>query len=289
MKLKFYSLVAFSTATALMLLNIKPATSNQAQFVPGRSGDTKTNLTCATSGCHSNLGAAQNGDAIFDIRFSNTNVTSSTLYVPGQQYTTAVLIKTPTLSANQRYGFSLSALTASKTNGGTITVTDAVNTGKSTFQSVDYIGHLNAKNNIKSWAFKWTAPPASAGPITFYATVNLANGNGNEAGDSIYSRAITINPDGSVGVNEVSSIAGLQIYPNPVSNYLNISYSLMENARVAAELVAMDGKLVKSFDATELTTGNHTAKFDVQDIPAGSYLLRVNANGKSVVKHVFKI
>jgi hypothetical protein len=288
MKLKFYSLVAFSAATAFMMLSIRPASSNQLQFVPGRSGDPKTNLTCSTTGCHQNLGAAQDGAAIFDLRFSNTNVTSSTLYVPGQQYTAAILIKTPT-NATQKYGFSLSALTASNSNAGIIDRTNSTNTDTVSFNGVRYIGHVDAKNNIKSWAFRWTAPAASAGPVTFYATVNLANGNGNETGDTIYKRVITINPDGSVGMKEVSAIEGLQLYPNPVSSSLNISYSLMENARVEAALVSVEGKLVKSFDAEEKSTGNHTAVYNVQEIPAGNYLLRINANGKSVVKHVFKI
>ncbi len=51
----------------------------------------------------------------------------------------------------------------------------------------------------KSWTVEWTAPDDPAGDVTFYASLNAANGNGSTSGDQIYLGSLTVGEVGSGG------------------------------------------------------------------------------------------
>ena len=69
-------------------------------------------------------------------------------------------------------------------------------------------------------------------------------------------------------------LANLSIYPNPVSDKLNINYK--ENI---SNLTVYDlsGRSVKS-----LTTNNSNNSIDVSDLKSGTYLLRIETENKNV-------
>ena len=46
-----------------------------------------------------------------------------------------------------------------------------------------------------SWTFEWIAPSQGTGEITFYASMNAANGDGTTFGDIIYHSTMTILED----------------------------------------------------------------------------------------------
>ncbi len=122
-------------------------------------------------------------------------------YVPGQSY----LITVSHANADQtriRWGFELTALNDSDEKGGTLETLDnltRLREGQGPFPARQYIEHTSTgtflgQHNGASWNFKWTAPPADAGPITFYVAGNEANGDGNSSGDNIYSTFATVIP-----------------------------------------------------------------------------------------------
>lgn len=56
-------------------------------------------------------------------------------------------------------------------------------------------GTRNGTASGVDFEFDWTAPPAGAGPVAFYAAGNAANGNGNNQGDYIYTSSLTVSEE----------------------------------------------------------------------------------------------
>jgi len=113
-------------------------------------------------------------------------------YTPGQSVPVAVTTVHPD---GFLYGFELTALDATGAQAGTITLTDAAHTqlrtGTVGGNSRSYIEHtydgaFPVEFNQRKWTFTWVAPQTDAGPVTFYAAGNGANGDGESTGDYIY-------------------------------------------------------------------------------------------------------
>jgi len=64
-------------------------------------------------------------------------------------------------------------------------------------------GTITVVDGGPGWVLNWTAPSDSVESVTFYATFNAANGNGNFLGDSIFAKTVT------VPVPEPGATAGL--------------------------------------------------------------------------------
>lgn len=146
---------------------------SQRTGAPGDAG------TCNTSGCHS--GSSTNGGSG---QLLLTGLPAS--YTPGQSITGLQLtLQDPTAS---RWGFQLVAKTAQGAVAGTLV---PENTSFAQTNSEGYLGHISggtfsATTSEASWTFRWTAPAAGAGTVTFYAAGNAANNNGSSSGDKIY-------------------------------------------------------------------------------------------------------
>ena len=55
-------------------------------------------------------------------------------------------------------------------------------------------GSRNGTRGGATFEFDWTPPSSNAGPVTFYAAGNAANGNGANTGDFIYTSSVQLNP-----------------------------------------------------------------------------------------------
>ncbi|WP_067147308.1 T9SS type A sorting domain-containing protein [Pseudotamlana agarivorans] len=87
-----------------------------------------------------------------------------------------------------------------------------------------------------------------------------------------YTVTWTLNYD-TLGLTDIESGTqkfSLSFYPNPVSDYLNISYENNNQQPLRLELVGMDGKLIKSMNLSPLTD----QKIDLSFLSTGVYLVR---------------
>lgn len=138
--------------------------------------------TC--TGCHS-------GTAQLVTGWITTNI-PTTGYTPGQTYTITV---TGTHTGVVKFGFELTAENATGTKVGTFVITNStqtklVNQNKAVTHTA---AGTTPSGNTKSWSVNWTAPNPGVGPVTFYAALNAANGNGTTSGDVIYRTLTTVN------------------------------------------------------------------------------------------------
>ncbi len=76
--------------------------------------------------------------------------------------------------------------------------------------------------------------------------------------------------DGLISYIPTNKISGLQIYPNPVSDVLHVSF---QNGDVQSlELYSLSGVMMKSIEKSEM---------DVATVPAGTYILKIVVNNKT--------
>jgi hypothetical protein len=108
------------------------------------------------------------------------------------------------------------------------------------------------------------------------------------AGNNYYRIAI-INNDGSFEYSNTILLKNdakrlIHIYPNPVTDMLNISITTSTAEKYNYSVFDISGKLIinRYFDATE---GTQTIKLPLNNIAAGTYLVKVSdAKGNIVAK-----
>jgi uncharacterized protein (TIGR03437 family) len=148
-----------------------------------------------------------------------------TVYTPEQIYNVTVTVTDP---AAKRWGFELTSIdkNGSSSTTGELTINDAVKTTKrsSTVSSQTryYISHYWANQNqpetdgsvpgktlSNSWSFNWTAPAATAGDITFYATGNAADNGVSPELDYIHTTSFIVKaPSGLTGLSSYVELRG---------------------------------------------------------------------------------
>ena len=57
--------------------------------------------------------------------------------------------------------------------------------------------------------------------------------------------------------NPISPSTQLKIYPNPVTSFTNISFSLPQCQKVSIQIFDMIGRLVKTLADAQMTAGTH--------------------------------
>jgi len=90
--------------------------------------------------------------------------------------------------------------------------------------------------------------------------------------------AILIDSDSSVGTNDLGSRFELEVYPNPVDDYVSIAIQSTISEIVTIKILSMDGKLVTS-NQMKINTNKSIKSLDLSGISAGIYTLVIESNG----------
>lgn len=285
----------YSTAFIAMLamvFNTNNVNSEISKPPVGSAGDPLTNKSCAQSGCHPGAGNEVTpgaNDLTINIGTSTptTPLNSSFSYDGGTTYNIAFLPNAFT----GRYGFQIIALDASNKMAGTFTVTNPATTAIRTVGSAPnqffYMGHLNA-TSTKNWVFKWNAPASSTGDVTFYYAYNTADNDNTANGDVIYKGSVTISANPS-SINDLSSKVGhLKVFPNPITSDFGLTFNATESMDLTAELYTLNGELVKNLMNENVSEGTFTRNFNISDLAAGVYMVKLTSGTASVTQKIFK-
>ncbi len=175
MKKAYSFLIVLAMPVTLLLFSYVSGSPGGKTGSPGDNGNTCTE-------CHG--GTAQ----------SQFMWISSTIpaegFTPGETYQ---ITATGTHPGVVKFGFELTAENNMGAKTGIFTITDATRTKLA--NGGHSVTHKSAgvtpAGNTNSWTMDWTAP--EAGPVTFYAAFNAANGNGNTGGDIIYTSSLMVN------------------------------------------------------------------------------------------------
>jgi hypothetical protein len=143
---------------------------------------------------------------------------------------------------------------------------------------------LDPVNNTANLAAIFNVQPNGSGVITFQAETGVNNNN--EFG-FYYLGAIEMTKTDSTLSSDSFSINGLvNIYPNPSSEYVNISLSLNQAARVKINLYDLTGKIVKTILDENKLAGSFIETWNRKNVSSGVYILEIDADGR---KHNSKL
>jgi len=98
--------------------------------------------------------------------------------------------------------------------------------------------------------------------------------------DTTYYTPLGIDP----GHGKPLSSCNINVYPNPVKDFVNISYTLESNGKPSVQVNDLMGRNVLNTTFGDQSKGNHTTKLDLHTLPAGTYILRVNNCFGKIVK-----
>ena len=86
----------------------------------------------------------------------------------------------------------------------------------------------------------------------------------------------------NVGINENELFGGVQIFPNPTNNLVNISLNGIDKANLT--LYTIDGKVV--YQANNVS--DEQTSINLRDNSKGIYFLKIDANNQNKVYKVIK-
>ncbi len=75
----------------------------------------------------------------------------------------------------------------------------------------------------------------------------------------------------STGISEATELSGINIFPNPASDKVEIAYTLKKTTPVALSVYDINGKLVKDIVRNTQIAGYHTFSLDVTKFATGVY------------------
>lgn len=190
----------------------------------------------------------------------------ATGYVKGTTYN---IVVTATGTGNK--GFELSP----QNNSGNILGTMIAGPESKLVGEGKYITHkLASEDNTMTWSFQWQAPSIGVGPVTFYAAVVIGQQN--------TKTTTLIAPQSTLGIGD-QEMTSTVIYPNPVVDRLNVSFSATGSELLTMEIFATSGKMISRLYQGTSSPGKQTMVFPI-NLEAGIYLLRIGMEGKTQVQ-----
>jgi|GEM_PF-897014 hypothetical protein len=259
----------------LYFTNIQTTFSHTAggTSISGCSGSTydEANNTGDCVGCHSsNKGY---------VSWITSNIPASGYY-PGATYTITCKGTCTTSGHNSSFGFECTPQNQSTGKVvGTLANITTSGTGATTIASSTWITHTSSSytgTDSNKWSFKWTAPTPGVGAVRFFATFNCGSGTSSSTG-WIYFDSTHFKQASTVGIAQVTdaNTNEISVYPNPIKDAFNVSYSLSEYKQVDINVYTIDGKQVGTLSSTEQTAGDHNQSLRMPSVAPGIYLIQV--------------
>jgi hypothetical protein len=227
-----------------------------------------------TSGCANHSGSPADGFACNRCHYggavspsvtiiSNPAFSAGNLYIPDQTYTLSVVGM-----GYSYYGFDLeilnsnSSVTNSVSDFGTMdnaTSDEFINLPSG---NIPYSDIMHTTPKMGAFTFTWKAPAAGIGYL--YCALLGVNNNGATSGDSYCETSFTLTPNLNAGIKEHNiNPFNLQTYPNPCSDFINISYTLTQDEHVKMEFVNDLGIHQISIYNENQEKGNHTLHYNL--------------------------
>lgn len=283
--MRYHPLLLIGGFAGMLLLTAGALDNNGKAGRTGAPGE----QTCR-DGCHSSY-ALNSGTGSINLTSSNMTYWE---YVPGVVYHMSVTVS---LASSNLFGVGVECLTASNTNAGTLTITDAASTQikNATVSGTsrrNVVHQLNggAGQGSKTFNFDWVAPATNVGNVTFYFAGNASNGQNNEAGDYIYTGTRVISPAAGVGMEEADwSTDDLVLAPNPMTDNISVSYSNEAGGPVDIALYDLNGHTVHTRHLEQQAPGRHTLMLTDLGLAQGTYMVYVNTPGKSFVQRLVSL
>ena len=97
------------------------------------------------------------------------------------------------------------------------------------------------------------------------------------------------NCDVSYGIPETEAEKIFSVYPNPVTDYLNIEFKTSDKNLIGIMIINQQGIILKNIKTTAQSYGKWAESMDISSYKPGVYLLRVTIDGNLFTKRFIKI
>jgi hypothetical protein len=162
------------------------------------------------------------------------------------------------------------------------------------FGAVTRIDHTNRDGNgkIATLRFKASSSITNISALNFSFSGYSANdsaGNTVLFNDSVFT--VLIDPT-ATGITESNNIGSeINIYPNPYSDHISISYSLTERSTVNIEIYDAIGQKVQTIVNITQPAGVYSYDFSAKelDMDAGIYFVKISIDGKTTMKRIVEM
>ena len=187
--------------------------------------------------------------------------------------TTAGTYNVTTTNANACDGVGTSTSTVVTVNP----VPTAAGAVTSTSGSVVTFSNSSTGASTYNWNFGDASNSSATAPVHAYAT----NGNYTVtliATSGSCSDTTTFNLTINVGIEEIQTLAGVNLYPNPVSQEATIDVNLNEATIVSVNVYDITGKVVANVYEGQMDAGITTLKVNVSNLESGIYFTTISSS-----------
>ncbi len=103
-------------------------------------------------------------------------------------------------------------------------------------------------------------------------------------GQNIYLDDINLFDPATVGLDEISFLNQLIIFPNPSTSETNLTFTTERATNMRISLLDMTGRQLKTFYSGKLPSGNHSQNLKISGFASGMYLIRLESEGEQVTR-----
>ncbi|MFI5150663.1 MAG: T9SS type A sorting domain-containing protein [Bacteroidia bacterium] len=237
------------------------------------------------TGCHSG------GSATPVVHFSSVPAFGSGMtYMPGITYTISYNV-----TGYPYFGFDLEMLSTNTTAGvdkgtfGTAVanckIVAATNLATGTGATTN-VEHMAAIPTASSASWKWTAP--ASGNVYVYSTaLGAPVSSGSQSNCKMVQFNTIIYPSPTAVIENAAKAFNLNVFPNPATDNLHLTYSLNKRSAVLIQLYDLQGKMVADLFNQTLEQGDQDLNLPVpSSVSKGVYTLQLSVDGVPSVKKI---
>jgi len=103
-------------------------------------------------------------------------------------------------------------------------------------------------------------------------------------GQNIYIDDINLFDPATVGLEEISFLNQLFIFPNPATSETNLTFATERSADLRISMIDLTGRQLKTFYSGTVPSGKHTQNLNVSGFASGMYLIRIESGGEQLTR-----
>ena len=153
-----------------------------------------------------------------------------------------------------------------------LTAPTAVFTYTQNDASINVVSSETTSCNTYTWDFgdgsATTTGTSASHTYTSAGTYTISLTADNDAGQNTTSQTVDI----IISINEIDFVNGINLFPNPVKDVLNVSFELKNAQNVEISLISIDGKNISSVSKRASAIDE---KINISDLATGIYILNI--------------
>lgn len=109
-----------------------------------------------------------------------------------------------------------------------------------------------------------------------------------DGGNNIYIDDINLYPASMTSIEETPAPTGLSIYPNPVTDFMQINFTAPVAGEYSISVLNALGQVIGTIYQGDLLSGDNQIDYSAQHLPQGIYFLRVESQGSVTTQKFIK-